>query len=57
MEAHVESAECPVCRLVLDQSDLVLTDIPYTLDLGVHEATEEEEQAWRDAKHAGFSDN
>lgn len=56
VHARVASALCPVCRLALDQSDLLLTDIPYTLDLGVREATEEEEQAWRDADNAGHPD-
>ncbi|SKG34591.1 hypothetical protein [Mycobacteroides abscessus] len=54
LDAHVRSAECPVCGLFLDQNELALTNIPFTLDLGYSEASDNEEQAWRDAKNAEY---
>jgi hypothetical protein len=32
------------CNLHLDQEDLILTDAPFSLDLGTDEATDEEEE-------------
>jgi hypothetical protein len=49
--AYVASASCPVCGLVLSQSDMVLTDIPFVLDLGDDEATPDEIEGWGDAQH------
>lgn len=45
-------AECPVCDLFLDAEYLVLTDIELQLDLGIDQATDDEEEGWRDARHA-----
>jgi hypothetical protein len=44
--AYVASASCPVCGLALSQSDMVLTDIPFVLDLGDDEATPDEIEGW-----------
>jgi hypothetical protein len=49
--AYVASASCPVCGLVLSQSDMVLTDIPFVLDLGDDEASPDEIEGWQDAQH------
>lgn len=43
VSATVNQAECPVCNLHLDQEDLILTEVPFSLDLGTDEATAEEE--------------
>ncbi len=62
VRGDVRSASCPVCDLSLDQAAIVLTDIPFTIDLGEDEATTEEHEGWHDARHtedgdrwAGFS--
>ncbi|AFS13640.1 MULTISPECIES: hypothetical protein [Mycobacterium avium complex (MAC)] len=47
----VSRASCPVCSLVLSQDDMVLTDIPFVIDLGQDEATADEIEGWQDAQH------
>ncbi|OBG87862.1 hypothetical protein A5699_18500 [Mycobacterium sp. E802] len=49
--AYVASASCPVCSLALSKSDMMLTDIPFVLDLGDEEATPDEIEGWGDAPH------
>lgn len=56
ISATVDYAECPVCNLTLDGDELALTAIPFTLDLGEDEATEDEEEGWRDARDAENED-
>lgn len=54
LHGQVDSASCPVCGLSLDQSELILTTVPFTVDLGQEEATDEEEQAWKSARNAEY---
>ncbi|MCV7175446.1 hypothetical protein [Mycolicibacterium sphagni] len=49
---YVSSATCPVCGLELNQSDMVFTDIPFVIEIGEDEASDDEVQAWQDAKDA-----
>lgn len=56
VRAEVRSAGCPVCGLSLDQGAIVLTDIPFTLDLGEDEVTDDEHQGWYDARAAEDED-
>lgn len=56
VSATVNHAECPVCNLHLDQEDLILTDVPFSLDLGIDQATDEEEDGWRDARDVEWRD-
>ncbi|AGB21653.1 hypothetical protein Mycsm_01234 [Mycobacterium sp. JS623] len=48
---HVSSASCPVCSLSLSPRDMVLTDIPFVLDMGQDEATADEIEGWQDTQH------
>lgn len=40
-----------MCGLVLARSDMVLTEIPFDIDLGKDEATPDEVDAWQDAQY------
>jgi len=52
--SYVASVECPVCGLDLTQSDMVLTDIPFDINLGEDEATPDEVEAWKDDSSEAF---
>ena len=49
---YVSSATCPVCGLELYQPDMVFTDIPFVIQIGEDEASDDEVQAWQDAQRA-----
>ena len=54
--ASVSRASCPVCGLTLSQADMVLTNIPFVLDLGEDEATPDEIEGWQDSQHDEWAD-